>query len=200
MNKTRFMRAMFSGIVATLLSANAATALITFTHAGTGSGAVGSIAFSNADFVITAVGNADNRESFGFGSSIAHDTASIDISGVGIFTFVTGTQTFVNNDKALVGFSQTNGGDLFNGPGNAAFSTWALDTSIGPVTGSGELLQWDDAVQPQVFTDGGRIYFTDDPDTPVTVQASVVPVPAAIWLFASGLLGLIGIARRRNAF
>ena len=28
--------------------------------------------------------------------------------------------------------------------------------------------------------------------------ASVVPVPAAVWLFASGLLGLIGIARRKE--
>jgi hypothetical protein len=28
---------------------------------------------------------------------------------------------------------------------------------------------------------------------------SVVPIPAAIWLFGSGLLGLIGIARRKNA-
>jgi hypothetical protein len=27
---------------------------------------------------------------------------------------------------------------------------------------------------------------------------AVIPVPAAIWLFASGLLGLIGIARRNN--
>jgi len=32
-----------------------------------------------------------------------------------------------------------------------------------------------------------------------TIQASiqVVPVPAAVWLFASGLLGLVGIARRK---
>ncbi len=29
--------------------------------------------------------------------------------------------------------------------------------------------------------------------------SSVVPVPAAVWLFGSGLLGLIGIARRRKA-
>jgi hypothetical protein len=27
---------------------------------------------------------------------------------------------------------------------------------------------------------------------------SAVPVPAAVWLFASGLLGLVGIARRRK--
>ena len=29
--------------------------------------------------------------------------------------------------------------------------------------------------------------------------ASVVPVPAAVWLFGSGLLGLIGVARRRKS-
>jgi hypothetical protein len=26
----------------------------------------------------------------------------------------------------------------------------------------------------------------------------VVPIPAAVWLFASGLIGLVGIARRRR--
>ena len=31
------------------------------------------------------------------------------------------------------------------------------------------------------------------------VQAAVVPVPAAAWLFGSGLLGLVGMARRKKA-
>lgn len=31
------------------------------------------------------------------------------------------------------------------------------------------------------------------------VRTSVVPIPAAIWLFGSGLLGLVGIARRKKA-
>jgi len=31
-----------------------------------------------------------------------------------------------------------------------------------------------------------------------TVNVSAVPVPAAVWLFGSGLIGLVGIARRRN--
>jgi len=29
-------------------------------------------------------------------------------------------------------------------------------------------------------------------------EISIIPVPAAAWLFASGLLGLIGVARRKN--
>jgi len=31
------------------------------------------------------------------------------------------------------------------------------------------------------------------------VKTSVVPVPAAVWLFGSGLLGLVGVARRKKA-
>ncbi|MGB5475144.1 MAG: VPLPA-CTERM sorting domain-containing protein [Gammaproteobacteria bacterium] len=33
----------------------------------------------------------------------------------------------------------------------------------------------------------------------LSVDAAVVPVPAAVWLFGSGLLGLVGIARRKQA-
>jgi hypothetical protein len=39
---------------------------------------------------------------------------------------------------------------------------------------------------------GGAIYWDD-------VQINAVPVPAAAWLFGSGLLGLVGVARRRKS-
>jgi len=35
--------------------------------------------------------------------------------------------------------------------------------------------------------------------TPIIHKISAVPLPAAVWLFGSGLLGLIGIARRKKA-
>lgn len=37
-----------------------------------------------------------------------------------------------------------------------------------------------------------------NPATGSVAYVSAVPVPAAVWLFASGLLGLVGIARRRK--
>ena len=36
-------------------------------------------------------------------------------------------------------------------------------------------------------------------DYTMTFETTVVPVPAAVWLFGSGLLGLIGVARRKKA-
>ena len=41
----------------------------------------------------------------------------------------------------------------------------------------------------QGFGDGGSESFVNNP----------VPVPAAVWLFGSGLLGLVGVARRKRA-
>ena len=39
---------------------------------------------------------------------------------------------------------------------------------------------------------GGSGYFD-------SIEANLVPVPAAVWLFGSGLLGLVGVARRRKS-
>ena len=33
----------------------------------------------------------------------------------------------------------------------------------------------------------------------IAVTPSAIPVPAAVWLFGSGLLGLVGVARRRKS-
>ena len=67
------------------------------------------------------------------------------------------------------------------------------------------------------FPDDGNPIPTSSPDTylvtfdgfnmperPITgstlaVDVKVVPVPAAVWLFGSGLIGLVGVARRKRA-
>ncbi|MDX2486916.1 MAG: VPLPA-CTERM sorting domain-containing protein, partial [Gammaproteobacteria bacterium] len=33
----------------------------------------------------------------------------------------------------------------------------------------------------------------------ITTPEGVVPVPSAVWLFGSGLIGLVGVARRKRA-
>ena len=49
---------------------------------------------------------------------------------------------------------------------------------------------------------GGNIYPNGAPSASVwfdNVTVGAVPLPPALWLFGSGLLGLIGVARRKNA-
>ncbi len=42
-------------------------------------------------------------------------------------------------------------------------------------------------------------YFGTMDGVPLSLNLSAVPVPAAVWLFGSGLLGLVGVARRKLA-
>ncbi len=58
-------------------------------------------------------------------------------------------------------------------------------------------------------TQGGFIFYAGIPNSPFIAfgtngvigqgNTNVVPVPAAIWLFGSGLIGLVGLARRKKA-
>jgi hypothetical protein len=48
---------------------------------------------------------------------------------------------------------------------------------------------------PDATTPANGALFWDD----ASLEVSAVPVPAAVWLFGSGLLGLVGVARRRKA-
>jgi hypothetical protein len=43
-----------------------------------------------------------------------------------------------------------------------------------------------------------NVLLTQDSDLRLTFT-NAVPIPPALWLFGSGLLGLIGIARRKKA-
>jgi hypothetical protein len=47
--------------------------------------------------------------------------------------------------------------------------------------------------------DSGVVPGSGVPGDFMAVRSSVVPIPAAVWLFGSGLLGLVGIARKKKA-
>ena len=94
--------------------------------------------------------------------------------------------------------------ELVIGPNSRIFLADLLDNGNrnGPF-GSAEALY----VDTLVFADAGALlnlnglniyYNTLVGSTGQIIDQSVVPVPAAVWLFGSGLLGLIGVARRRR--
>lgn len=66
--------------------------------------------------------------------------------------------------------------------------TTTLNDNIGPISGDVTWAwQWDFLIAP-----GDSVIISKD------LRMEVVPVPPAIWLFGSGLLGLVGIARRKK--
>ena len=47
---------------------------------------------------------------------------------------------------------------------------------------------------PGLFPENGNFLLTE-----IILDGTIVPVPASVWLFGSGLIGLIGVARRKKA-
>jgi hypothetical protein len=146
-----------------MMTACSSASIITFTHTGLGTGQIGPTSFTNANFTITETADTANRQSIGgpVGFLIDDSSASIAISGVGTFTFLTPTLIFVNNTSTRVGFSRADTIiDLFDGPVNTVFATYDLTTSIGPISGSGTLQQWQFS---PVNISGGSLGFIPDP-------------------------------------
>ena len=59
-----------------------------------------------------------------------------------------------------------------------------------------------EAISKGGYADGWNTFtmsFEDDTGLTAATAVSAVPVPAAVWLFGSGLLGLVGVARRKRA-
>jgi len=79
------------------------------------------------------------------------------------------------------------GGDLWN---HASFTT-----TLGPDAGGGVSLFFQTNTGANTFA--AMDFYVDN--VSITTDVSAVPVPAAAWLFGSGLLGLVGVARRKKA-
>jgi len=78
--------------------------------------------------------------------------------------------------------------DLMNGPRGP--TPWNMQTSYGPITGDGVILQW---TTSPVLTDGGKIVL-NDAAVEITFKAIVAPEPASFLLLATGLAGISGRA------
>jgi hypothetical protein len=184
----------------------ASAAAVEIVQTGVATGLVGNVSFSGANFTLTGFSDTSTRTPFSVngttGYFIFNSSSSIVINGAGTFQILSPTSYFVNNTNQIAGFDNDlttspltfpeNQVDLFYSPIRTALATWNMATSIGPLVGTGELLQWgDDPVQ----TDGGIIHIVGQ-STNSSFQAFVtVPEPASISLL---VLGSFALMRRRS--
>ncbi len=179
----------------------AAATAVTFQAVGNGAGGAGNLVLGNLGFNWSG--------SNGIPVSIVMDaTGFFGAVGGGLTTgdVVSGAGALPATDGQ--GFGAKGSYTLPIGP--VPMATTSFDTTdIGTVglgtNPSGTLPLTDDGIGGSPMKAGpfplwnANFDLTDITVTSVSGGGSVVPVPAAVWLFGSGLVGLVGVARRRKS-
>ena len=119
-----------------------------------------------------------SQDQFGLGTLVVSETT--DTSGTWILTDATTPYLFFV-DKYDSGY------DIYTYMGGDQFSGSWDGTNRGTI-----------AVGNAQCTTGTGLVNCGATTSHISVYSTVVPVPAAVWLFGSGLLGLIGLARRKK--
>lgn len=150
-----------------------------------------------------------------FGDANAYNLQSGDtVTATGTFTANLGT---IGSETGTVFFGATSGNSMTislygTNPNTTSYLYASNDDRSGSDTGpfltfnSGNLTDFDflETGAPSfnsyslVFDDFGYLV-GQWTNASLTVVPTVVPVPAAVWLFGSGLLGLAGIARSKKS-
>lgn len=117
----------------------------------------------------------------------------------------------VNNGDSTLSFSDFTWSGIYGtqmfplSPTGGAFSTNTLTQggSCSAAVGSNQacyVLRWEAFITPQSGFSGDTVWQLEGIATlDGNVTLGAVPVPAAVWLFGSGLLGLVGVARRKHS-
>ena len=161
---------------------NANAALVNFTLTGTvdyGDESYPNVFGLTAGDTITAVGSFDDSVLSGGSGTIDFSSSSTNT-----LTLYVGTETFTASNDADFG---TGGG-----PSMTLSSNLLTDFDIYILAGiNGATADFSSFID--TFDDLDAMSGTWDN------TLNTVPVPAAVWLFGSGLLGLAGVARRRKS-
>jgi len=183
-----------AAIISVLCVADAKASPVTYTESATVVGSLNGVSFSNALLTLTGTGDTTNITNPSSDRFFNDVTASFSLTGGASGTF-TDTIFVFDIQQVLVAagfFDNNSSGDILD-TRNAAFFSYALSTSIGPITGPSVLSG--DSFRTSV----GTLFINLAGDA--TFTAVVTPLPAALPLFATGLggLGLLGWRRKRKA-
>ena len=155
--------------------------------------------------------NTNAANSSGFISDSGAISLSLERSGFpNFFSYLDNSIWNVDNSATIAGQGDATTGSLDvltsgtdsnwtpGTPGTAANSGTGSDLTGGAGTWTGTVVNFGNVGAAWTAFDGTP--YSEKFDITVNgVEAPPIPVPAAVWLFGSGLLGLVGVARRKKA-
>jgi hypothetical protein len=167
---------------------------ITFTDTATMSGSLDGVSFTNALVTFTVVGDTANSSNGGSGSVFRlPGVTTVTVAGVGSDTLSDASTGAVDNQTlGVAGISDftTHIGLTFT-VNAAAFDTYSLTSSIGPITGSAEVSIFDFA------TVNGSLDLAAI-SRQSTFTAVEAPEPSSMALLGMGLFGLLGLLKKNR--
>jgi hypothetical protein len=122
----------------------------------------------------------------------------IDLASLNGETGIAGSAFTATSTQLLFDFSLSGGHYAFFLGSDASSNFWCLETAGGNCTGNGigEHMGWPAGEVGSSQAAAQSVVYTG---SVVIAEVQSVPVPAAVWLFGSGLLGLVGMARCKKA-
>jgi len=173
-----------TAVLATLCCAAASATSITFTEViNNASGSLDGTTFTSQTVTLVLTSDTSTIVNGGPGFYSDTGTATVSVSGGGSDTFTDTMQVFVTQGSDVAGITDgTEHLDVLD-VNNAAFATYALNTSIGPLSGGTAGNTGD-----TYATTGGTFEFTSplNVDHPASFTAALGSAPEP------GTLGLIG--------
>ena len=137
----------------------------------------------------------DDTEAVAGGSPIVSSTGILEVTLHDGFLNDGGVIDFLGNVGTGGAYQASNQVDLYDFPIDPSNDNFIV--GLGITTGAGTVWYADSGFIPGPANNGTLIWDLGGTLGVVAVDVQVIPVPAAVWLFGTGLLGLVGVARRR---